>query len=402
MTQRDIEPLREICLDLGISALMARLEDVKLSISFQSLPSVKEQEVSDSPQRPPNCYNTEEEEEEEKVEAPSSCKFQQQPEKQKLNAPKGPTEEQVPRQYTVVSKMPKDTKLQVSTKCPKCELKFFKPEILEEHLKLHEGKKAKQCSICHKSFNSNYHFKTHMRTHSHVKPFCCAFKDCRKEFVDSSSLRRHQATHSGEKGFKCSSCGKGFTDRSSRKRHERMHVDPVSITCSLCSKNFTRRSQLMKHMIKTHPSANIDDPSTETDKSGAALNECPECKAVFKRPSKLAQHMMVHSGLKPYECDQCDKSFARKTNLQLHQRTHTGEKPHACARCGRCFSDVSAFRRHCRTHTGERPYNCSLCGAAFTQASTLYNHSKTCKRKRFNSTESEVEKLKKKCFVKDS
>lgn len=197
MTQRDIEPLREICLDLGISALMARwvpvassircrnapfekvkhhiirLEDVKLSISFQSLPSVKEQ---DSPQRPPNCYNTEEEEEEEKVEAPSSCKFQQQPEKQKLNAPKGPTEEQVPRQYTVVSKMPKDTKLQVSTKCPKCELKFFKPEILEEHLKLHEGKKAKQCSICHKSFNSNYHFKTHMRTHSHVKPFCCAFK----------------------------------------------------------------------------------------------------------------------------------------------------------------------------------------------------------------------------------
>merc|ERR1719341_1599473 len=46
MTQRDIEPLRDICLHLGISALMARLEDVKLSISFQNLPVAKELSIS--------------------------------------------------------------------------------------------------------------------------------------------------------------------------------------------------------------------------------------------------------------------------------------------------------------------------------------------------------------------
>ena len=74
--------------------------------------------------------------------------------------------------------MPKDTKLQVNVKCPKCELKFFKANLLEDHLKLHEGKKAKQCPVCQKSFNSNYHFKTHMRTHSRVKPFCCPVKVC--------------------------------------------------------------------------------------------------------------------------------------------------------------------------------------------------------------------------------
>jgi uncharacterized Zn-finger protein len=165
-----------------------------------------------------------EEREEEAREEQTSCKFQ----KPKVIGPKGPADEQPARRYTVVSKMPKDTKLQVSLKCPKCDLKFFKPEILEDHLKLHEGKKAKQCSICRKCFNSNYHFKTHMRTHSHQKPFCCAVKvssspvphhtdtwqDCRKEFVDSSSLRRHQAVHSGRSGFECSSCGKAFTDRS--------------------------------------------------------------------------------------------------------------------------------------------------------------------------------------------
>ncbi len=35
MSQQDIEPLREICYCLGISSLITRLDDVKLTISFQ-------------------------------------------------------------------------------------------------------------------------------------------------------------------------------------------------------------------------------------------------------------------------------------------------------------------------------------------------------------------------------
>ena len=191
--------------------------------------------------------------------------------------------------------------------------------------------------------------------------------------------------------------------RSSRKRHEYLHENPISIACNICNKKFTRKSQLRKHTAKFHPAAVFQEDFKEAlpkeSETKGPVNECPECKAVFKRPSKLAQHMLVHSGLKPFQCDECEKTFARKTNLQLHKRTHTGEKPHACARCGRCFSDVSAFRRHCRTHTGERPYTCNLCGGTFTQASTLYNHKKTCKRKIVSSTDSEVEKLKNNCLL---
>ena len=115
----------------------------------------------------------------------------EQAEKQKLRGPKSATEEpqSATRQYTVVSKMPKDTKLQVNVKCPKCDLKFFKANLLEEHLKLHDGKKAKQCPVCQKSFNSNYHFKTHMRTHSHVKPFCCAVKVCTNHYQSNLEIR---------------------------------------------------------------------------------------------------------------------------------------------------------------------------------------------------------------------
>ena len=393
MTQKDIEPLREICYSLGISSLMTRLDDVKLSISFQNIPSYDShiQPVDSADNKPsdpiqvdfskPSEFKTSSE-----THLTTSCKFQEPKEKQKF-VPKDSCDEFQTRQYTVVSKMPKDTNLQVTMKCSKCDLKFFKKDILEEHLKVHEGIKPKECKICKKTFNSNYHLNTHIRTHTGQKPYSCAFQGCGKEFSDSSALRRHQVIHTGLKPYKCSICGKAFSDKSSGKRHEDSHSNRDLFSCSLCNKSFTRKSQLKKHKTNIHSKLELHDEEIENKPEEKTvvpktINECPECKAVFKKPSKLKQHMRVHSGIKPYECDQCDKAFARKTNLQLHKRTHTGEKPHACARCGRCFSDVSAFRRHCRTHSGERPYSCEMCGNTFTQASTLYNHKKTCSRRK--------------------
>lgn len=413
MTQKDIEPLREICFSLGISSLMTRLDDVKLSISFQNIssydtniPSVDQEDCkpgedilkdTTAKPHPPQPPHLETEAagldktpqiafksktlSDELSSQPSiaSCKFQESREKQRilskdsLNLDSEPT-----RRYTVVSKMPKDTKLQVSEKCPKCDLRFYKPEMLADHMKLHEGIRPKECSICKKTFTTNYHLTTHMRTHTGDKPYSCSIQGCGKDFSDSSSLRRHQKIHTGQKSYACKVCGKEFTDRSSGIRHEKSHVEESKplFRCNFCENSFSRKSQLKKHKLKSHPAM-----ATEADKlAETKIYECQKCKAVFKTQSKLDQHLRVHTGDKSFKCDKCDKAFSRKTNLQLHIRTHTGEKPHACARCGRCFSDVSAFRRHCRTHSGERPYTCGNCGSKFTQASTLNNHKRSCRQ----------------------
>merc|ERR1712155_391799 len=50
MTQRDIEPLREICYSLVVTSLVTRLDDVKLSISFQNIPSYDTQLLPGEPQ----------------------------------------------------------------------------------------------------------------------------------------------------------------------------------------------------------------------------------------------------------------------------------------------------------------------------------------------------------------
>ena len=61
--------------------------------------------------------------------------------------------------------------------------------------------------------------------------------------------------------------------------------------------------------------------------------ECDVCEKVFRYPSKLAEHMRMHTKEKPYECDVCEKRFSRADGLRDHMRIHTKEKPYECDVC---------------------------------------------------------------------
>ncbi|XP_061757427.1 zinc finger protein 37 homolog isoform X2 [Nerophis ophidion] len=153
-------------------------------------------------------------------------------------------------------------------------------------------------------------------------------------------------THTDNKQSKCSLKKRGKT----------------CLSCSVCAESFTKNSRLARHM-RVH--------------TGEKPFKCSVCGKSFSQNSNLTQHMRTHTGEKPFSCSVCGKNFSVKRNLTQHMRTHTGEKPFNCSVCGKSFSQKSCLTQHMRTHTGEKPFNCSVCGKQFSVKCSLIKHMKT-------------------------
>ncbi|XP_034179897.2 uncharacterized protein LOC117604177 [Osmia lignaria lignaria] len=196
------------------------------------------------------------------------------------------------------------------------------------------------CSTCGKRWKTSTELKTHMKTHSTLRPYMC--EKCGQAYKHKHALEVHVGMHNGINPFQCNFCKKCFTQKGALMRHIPMHTGEMPYQCELCGKRFVH-----------HTSYNM--------------------------------HRLSHSGKKSYKCHMCDLSLLSTSHLKRHMRVHTGEKPYSCTLCGKRFAERYNLFAHQKIHdplenktkkTNEMQYQCSYCNLIFEQKQNLNDHVK--------------------------
>ncbi|XP_053699390.1 zinc finger protein 235-like [Sabethes cyaneus] len=130
--------------------------------------------------------------------------------------------------------------------------------------------------------------------------------------------------------------------------------------CTICGKAWMTNSRLAVHM-RVH--------------TGERPYKCNNCSKTFKSAETRNAHWLaVHSGEKKFKCEICDKSFPYKATLKIHRAVHGVECRHECSHCGKKFVYRSALETHMKRHGLERSHKCPICDKAFQLRFELKRH----------------------------
>ncbi|KAF8528425.1 hypothetical protein BU17DRAFT_80766 [Hysterangium stoloniferum] len=110
-----------------------------------------------------------------------------------------------------------------------------------------------------------------------------------------------------------------------------------------------------------HTSSHQSHPSQAPGHSFHLFNLIPDQGLVHQRsssrddldPSIPKPRLPPSDPARKYVCSECGNRFSKQSTLRNHMLTHTGERPFACTHpgCGRRFSMACNMQRHMRTHT---------------------------------------------------
>uniref|UniRef100_A0A3B4UKR1 Zgc:66448 n=1 Tax=Seriola dumerili TaxID=41447 RepID=A0A3B4UKR1_SERDU len=193
----------------------------------------------------------------------------------------------------------------------------------------------------------------------------------------------------------CKECGKKFNRRETFNLHRHFHAhedELMPLTCKECGLSFQHRSSLIKHR----------NEHKEKEEQLEGCFECAElCGKGFRFSSYLQQHLIIHTGKKPYKCPDCGKDFScgrnysRASALDAHRRCHEEklvksrnrssgdsfhtEEPFYCSECKKSFNGHIALFNHQRWHANHsddsaKRFPCEECGKVFMTLTFYYRH----------------------------
>ncbi|KAM5180930.1 PR domain zinc finger protein 15 isoform 1-T1 [Mantella aurantiaca] len=257
--------------------------------------------------------------------------------------------------------------------CPVCDKMFSCRSNMNKHLLTH-GDKKYTCEICGRKFFRVDVLRDHI--HIHFKDIALMNDQQREEFVRkigiSSEENDDNSDGSGDSEphkYACKRCQISFARGKEYLKHIMDVHAENGYSCSICHRRFALKATYHAHMVIHRE--NLPDPEVQK-----YIHPCEVCGRIFNSIGNLERHKLIHSGVKSHGCEQCGKSFARKDMLKEHMRVHDNIREYLCAECGKGMKTKHALRHHMKLHKGIKEYECVECHRKFAQKVNMLKHYK--------------------------
>ncbi|XP_058152262.1 zinc finger and BTB domain-containing protein 21 [Dasypus novemcinctus] len=213
-----------------------------------------------------------------------------------------------------------------ATVCPYCSLRFFSPELKQEHESKCEYKKL-TCLHCMRTFKSSFSIWRHQvevhnqNTMAPTENFSLPLVNHNGE-VTSSSRPRSQSEPN-----KINHVVAAKDDNVSSDSSEQINFDSED---SSCLPEDLSLSKQLKIQVKEEP---VEEAEEEVPKASGAPKEasaskeaglwpCEKCGKMFTAHKQLERHQELLCSVKPFICHICNKAFRTNFRLWSHFQSH--------------------------------------------------------------------------------
>uniref|UniRef100_A0A8C3Q6W7 Uncharacterized protein n=1 Tax=Geospiza parvula TaxID=87175 RepID=A0A8C3Q6W7_GEOPR len=246
-------------------------------------------------------------------------------------------------------------------------------------------KEPSGCPVCGKVFSCRSNMNKHLLTHGDKKYTC---EICGRKFFRVDVLRDHIHVHFKDIALMDDHQREEFigkigisSEENDDNSDESADLEPHKYSCKRCQLTFGRGKEYLKHIMDVHKEKgygcsicnreNLPDPNVQK-----YIHPCEICGRIFNSIGNLERHKLIHTGVKSHACEQCGKSFARKDMLKEHMRVHDNIREYLCAECGKGMKTKHALRHHMKLHKGIKEYECKECHRKFAQKVNMLKHYK--------------------------
>ncbi|XP_075449807.1 PR domain zinc finger protein 15 isoform X1 [Ascaphus truei] len=257
--------------------------------------------------------------------------------------------------------------------CPVCGKMFSCRSNMNKHLLTH-GDKKYTCEICGRKFFRVDVLRDHI--HIHFKDIALMNDQQREEFIGKIGISSEDNDENSDGSadsephkYSCKRCQISFARGKDYLKHIMDVHAENGYDCSICHRRFALKATYHAHMVIHRE--NLPDPEVQK-----YIHPCDVCGRIFNSIGNLERHKLIHSGVKSHGCDQCGKSFARKDMLKEHMRVHDNIREYLCAECGKGMKTKHALRHHMKLHKGIKEYECTECHRKFAQKVNMLKHYK--------------------------